>query len=406
MTARRSRGDGGLSWNGQRQRWIASLTVGYTPDGKRIVKRGSGRTKTEARSKLREIIRDYEDGQVTSGRGYTVAQAVGDWLKYGLSGRDQDTITKCTILAGTHVIPALGSRKLRELSADDVDSWLAGKAQTLSTSTLQVLHSILKRSIKRAQAREKVKRNVALLCDIPQGQEGRPSKSLTFGQAEALLNAAGETPLHAYIVVSLLTGARTEELRALTWSHVDLDSYPATLMVWRSVRAGGDTKTRKSRRTLELPQRCADALRLHQDQQTQLRKVTAGTWQDNDLVFASLRGTALDAANVRRSFRKVTRAAGLNPADWTPRELRHSFVSLMSDAGVPIEQISRLVGHSGTNTTETVYRKQIRPVITGGADVMDRLFPQNTGEHTPGCSVTQLSTQMTKATALIRCRGL
>ena len=50
-------------------------------------------------------------------------------------------------------------------------------------------------------------------------------------------------------------------------------------------------------------------------------------------------------------------------AAWTPRELRHSFVSLLSDADVPIEQISRLVGHSGTTTTETVYRKQIRPVI-------------------------------------------
>lgn len=69
-------------------------------------------------------------------------------------------------------------------------------------------------------------------------------------------------------------------------------------------------------------------------------------------------------------------AAGLNAADWTPRELRHSFVSLMSDAGLPIEKIARLVGHTGTTTTETVYRKQIRPVISGGAEVVDRLFPE------------------------------
>jgi hypothetical protein len=47
----------------------------------------------------------------------------------------------------------------------------------------------------------------------------------------------------------------------------------------------------------------------------------------------------------------------------------------MSDAGVPIGRISRLVGHSGTTVTETVYRKQIRPVITDGAETMDRLFP-------------------------------
>jgi site-specific recombinase XerD len=93
-------------------------------------------------------------------------------------------------------------------------------------------------------------------------------------------------------------------------------------------------------------------------------------------VFASRTGSELDAANVRRDFRKVTAAAGLNSADWTPRELRHSFVSLLSDAGVPVEKIARLVGHIGTTTTETVYRHQIRPVVTGGAEVMDQLFPR------------------------------
>ena len=71
----------------------------------------------------------------------------------------------------------------------------------------------------------------------------------------------------------------------------------------------------------------------------------------------------------------ILTAAGLNSANWTPRELRHSFVSLMSDAGVPIEKIARLVGHTGTTTTETVHRKQIRPVVIGGAEVMDSLFP-------------------------------
>jgi integrase len=126
---------------------------------------------------------------------------------------------------------------------------------------------------------------------------------------------------------------------------------------------------------LELPQRAAEALRLHRDRQDQLRKRAGDRWHDNDLVFASRVGTALWAGNVRRTFRAVFSAAGLDPADWTPRELRHGFVSLMSDAGVPIEKIARLVGHTGTTTTETVYRKQIRPVVVGGAEIMDSLFP-------------------------------
>ena len=53
---------------------------------------------------------------------------------------------------------------------------------------------------------------------------------------------------------------RTEELRALAWSHVDLDGEPPSVQLWRSVREGGDTKTRLSRRTLELPERGAKAM--------------------------------------------------------------------------------------------------------------------------------------------------
>jgi hypothetical protein len=60
-----------------------------------------------------------------------------------------------------------------------------------------------------------------------------------------------------------------------------------------------------------------------------------------------------------------------------PKELRHSFVSLLSDSGVPIEEIFRLVGHKSTLVTETVHRKQLRPVIQPGATVTDRLFTTN-----------------------------
>ncbi|WP_344052554.1 hypothetical protein [Planotetraspora silvatica] len=54
--------------------------------------------------------------------------------------------------------------------------------------------------------------------------------------------------------------------------------------------------------------------------------------------------------------------------------MRDSFVSLLSDSGVPIEDISRLAGHRNTVVTETVYRKQIRPVLMQGAETMDDLF--------------------------------
>lgn len=101
-------------------------------------------------------------------------------------------------------------------------------------------------------------------------------------------------------------------------------------------------------------------------------------WEEHGLVFSSAVGKPLDAANVRRAFRQALKDVdGVDAAEWTPRELRHSFVSLLSDRGVPLEEISRLGGHSGTAVTEEVYRKQIRPVIQTGAVVMDGIFKRD-----------------------------
>jgi integrase len=86
-------------------------------------------------------------------------------------------------------------------------------------------------------------------------------------------------------------------------------------------------------------------------------------------------GKLLDAADVRRDFRNAIKdAKGVDPRERTPRELRHSFVSPLSDNGIPLEEISRLVGHSSTAVTEAVHRKQIRPLLQGGATAMDRIF--------------------------------
>ena len=380
MATRRSQGEGGVHWNEGRQRWVATAQLGFRPNGRRVVKTAAGRTKTEAKNKLKQLLRDKDDG-ITESTRLTVADALEEWLRFGLSGRSAHTVTTCTILAKTHIISELGPRKLQDLTADDVDRWLAAKSLALSTATLQRLLSILRRAIAREQARDHVRRNVAMLCGVPTGAKGRPSKSLNLDQARALLEASAGAPVHAYVVLSLLTGARTEELRALTWAHVDLigrpeddPPTPPSIELWRSVREGGDTKTRLSRRTLSLPNLCVEALTRQKQSQKEARDRAGDRWVDSDLVFSTARGGRMDAANIRRALRAVAPKAGLDSTAWTPRELRHSFVSLMSDAGVPLEDIARLVGHRNTTVTELVYRKQLRPVMTEGTETMNRLF--------------------------------
>ena len=359
-------------------RWRGVVSLKPGPDGQRRRKKVSGRNKTEVRTKLAELHDELNDGVVTNAV-YTVAQAIREWLSDGLAGRAPKTVsTQREVLEP--LIGIIGAVPLRGLTAATVRSALKELAATRATRTVAMAHAGLTRAIRHAEANDKVRRNVAMLVDTPAGQEGRPSKSLTFGQAVALVEAARSHGLYAYVVLSLLVGVRTEEARALRWDHVDLDGgpdadppVPPHVDVWRSVRVHGDTKTRKSRRSLGLPKMAVEALGEQLQRQAAARQRAGDLWQDNGLVFTTALGTQLDAADVRRSLRAICRRAGL-AEEWTPRELRHTFVSLLSDNGMAIEEISRLVGHSSSTVTEMVYRHQIRPVITIGAEAMDKIF--------------------------------
>jgi integrase len=335
---RRGRGDDAIYWDEAKGSYVGAVSLGYTAAGKRRRRKVYGRTRAEVRDRLKELHAEIETG-VTSSARYTVTEAVRKWLDVGLKDRDPGTVAKCTSFAENHIVPQIGAAKLRDLTADDLDEWLEDRAAELATSTLQQVLSILRRSITLAQRRDLVARNVAELVTIPKGTAGRPSKALTMDQALAVLAAAVWSRLHAYIVVSLLTGIRTEEARALTWDRVHLakvGDMPPHIEVWRSVRAGGDTKTRTSRRTLALPPQAVDVLKAHRAKQVADRLAAGELWQETNLVFCTKVGTGLDSANIRRGFRSVVAAAEIG-GSWTPRELRHSFVSLLSANGVPVE---------------------------------------------------------------------
>jgi integrase len=269
--------------------------MGFDAQGKRIRRRVTAPTKTaaiEATDRLREEL-----GQARrSSRAYTVSQAVADWLGEGLAGRS-DRTKSAYREALTPLMAKIGHRPLRELTAMEVRAGLATLSSRYSRRYMQIAHNSLERAIRFAQVRERVSRNVAELIEVPTGQAGRPSKSLTLAQAQELLRAARGERLYPYIVVSLLSGIRTEEVRALRWEHVHLDVLETApyIDVWRSVRAGGDTKTPKSRRSLQLPQVAAEALKIQQK--------TAGEGPPD-------RGRSLGGAQPRLRQRRRHTAAG------------------------------------------------------------------------------------------------
>jgi transposase-like protein len=151
----------------------------------------------------RKFDQDFKEGAVRLARetGRPIAQVAKDLginegtLAYALTGRDEHTIKMYQTYAETHIIPALGKRPLHELTVDEVEKFLARKSPVLSSRSLRILHSILQRAIRKAQARGKVRHNIILLCDVPEGRVGRPSKSLTLTQAELVLKAADRAQL-------------------------------------------------------------------------------------------------------------------------------------------------------------------------------------------------------------------
>jgi hypothetical protein len=238
---------------------MGAISLGYGPNGKRIRRKVSGKTKQEVRAKLQALHEELSAG-VKSSSTYTLREAVDDWLREGLDGTSERTRILYEGLLEP-VLEVIGARVLRDLGARDVRLALSQLATRYSTRSLQITRNSLERAIRHAESNDLVGRNVAALVKTPKGRDGRPSKSFTLEQAKALLAASERTRWHAYVVLSLLVGIRTEEARALRWDHVVTwvdDSagwQPVTaagfdparagedryaIYVWRSERHGGE----------------------------------------------------------------------------------------------------------------------------------------------------------------------
>ena len=164
-------GEDAIYFAADKNRYIGAVSLGFGPDGKRLRRRASGKTKQEVRDKLKALDADLDVG-LQPVAGYTVQAAVDDWLEHGLSGRSTRTVQ--LYRDGVKpVVARLGTRPLRKLSTSDVRSALVGLSGQLSTRSLQIAHNCLVRAIRHAEADDLVARNVAALVDALTGREGR-----------------------------------------------------------------------------------------------------------------------------------------------------------------------------------------------------------------------------------------
>lgn len=118
------------------------MSLGFSPSGARIRKKVTGRTKTEVRDKLRELHRQVEGG-LRPRRRYTVEDALEDWLAVGLDGLAARTVTLYRGTIAKALREELGSVRLTDLTAADVQKALTSMASRVSTRTVQIAHNVL-----------------------------------------------------------------------------------------------------------------------------------------------------------------------------------------------------------------------------------------------------------------------
>jgi integrase len=300
------------------------------------------------------------------------------WLEESIEARGSspNTVDNYRWAVDRHIKPALGTRRLRDLSPDEVDSLLRAKTQEgLAHSSLMRIRAVLVQALRFGERYGYVGRNVAQLVDLPPAPR-REGRSLTVEQSERLLLAAKGERLEAAIVTGLMLGLRPGELLGLTWTAVDFNVNRLTILRAlkreRGVLIIGDPKTPRSIRTLDMPQQVSAALKSHRRRQAADRLAAGRLWNDHDLVFASEVGTPVDPSNFRRAFGRIAEHANLG--HWHPHELRHTAASLLSASGVPLESVADVLGHASPRTTFEIYRHQVTRSIDAAASSMADLF--------------------------------
>jgi integrase len=379
MSKRRGQGEGSI-YKRADGRWVGAVNLGWEA-GKRRRKVVYGRTRAEAARKAREALSAHEKGLPTApGRDQTVGAFLDRWLADTLPGTVAlSTLESYRDNVRLHIRPVLGRLRLTRLAPADVQGLLTRKLdEGLSPRTVLYLRAILRRALGQAERWGLVARNVAALVDPPKVPECQ-QVPYTLEEARRLLNAARGDRLEALYTVAVSIGLRKGEASALRWDDVDLDS--ATLRVTRTYQRGTggarfvEPKTPRSRRTVELPSVCVDALRSHKVRQATERLAAGPRWQDHGLVFASKIGTPIEPRNLTRHYDALTRHAGLGRRRF--HDLRHTAATLLLAQGTEMRVVMDTLGHSAIGTTANLYAHVVPALKRDAASRMDALLRED-----------------------------
>ena len=356
--------------------WELRIDAGDDPlSGRRrqrsVVFEGTAR---EADRKLAELLVD--PALAHRGTNHTVAELLVAGLEQAESeGLERTTLRGYQRVAESQIVPALGKRPITKLTAEEIDRFYRALAKAgYSYSTIHQTHVVLRRVLESARRWRWISYNPARDARPPRVPKPEP-QPVSLEQIELLLEAArhDEPELAACVTLAADTGARRGELCALRWTSIDLEA--GKVRFERSIGEAGqayekDTKNHQHR-TVSISQVGRDALRAHRGAM-RTRALAAGTRLAADgFVFSDAPdgSTFWWPSRLDRHFARVRKQAGL-PMSVKLHGLRHTQVTQLLDAGVPLRTVSGRVGHRDSSTTTNIYSHWIAESDERAADVV------------------------------------
>ncbi|TAN22467.1 MAG: site-specific integrase, partial [Actinomycetota bacterium] len=269
-----------------------------------------------------------------------------------------------------HIVPALGNIKARDLTRPRVDRWLRdlegstylrdnGTTVAYSANTLRLCRVVLGMALQWAISEGIVSRNVARESKPPGGRPRPEKHALSEEQARRLIQATRGSELGPLWALMITTGLRRGEALGLRWKDYDGESITVTSQI--KLEAGevvrGDLKTDKSKRRLRLPEFVIRDLEAHRERQ--LKQVAQRGKPQTDLMFTTSDGGYIRPDNLRKRFIAACHLAGIEPHEdgrpWGIHELRHTAASQLLNDRIPMQIVSRTLGHSSIYVTLDVY---------------------------------------------------
>ena len=318
-----------------------------------------------------------DDARVRLGKGIcvapnlvTVEEYLLSWLEAQARQRKAGTVAAYRHKIQRYVLPAVGAVKLQQLSASHLDALyvqlLDGGGtggKPLSITTVQTVHSVVRKALQDAYKRDEVAVNVATKATPPTRRSHGPQRPevpvlqcWTADQVRRFVVALTPVRLRAAYVLAVNTGMRRGEVLGLSWSDVDLDSRRLTVrqsLVTVNGHAQLTTpKTGRARR-FQLDEISCAALRRWRAEQAGERLAWGSLWQDTGLVFTKEDGTRIQPESFTKVFRRIVARAGLPPIRF--HDVRHTYATLALQAGVDIKVVSQRLGHANVGITWDTY---------------------------------------------------